>query len=101
MRLFTSMYATLVPTAREGEAEETAAWEYGEDAKGLPRELARAGITMSVFSDALFAVADNVGCGGAEQRVNFKLSIGLFYLCEHGTAACRRGAFQNIRFKAP
>jgi len=58
------MYATLVPTAGEGEAEETANWEYGEDSKGLPRELGRAGITMSVFSDALFAVADNVGGGG-------------------------------------
>lgn len=64
------MYATLVPTAREMEAEETANWEYGEDAKGLPPDLRRAGITRGAFSAALFAVADNVSnfCfGGGEQ----------------------------------
>lgn len=55
------MFAALVPTAGEGEAEETANWEYGEDAKGLPLELGRAGIPLGEFSDALFAVADNVG----------------------------------------
>lgn len=54
------MYATLVPTAGEGEAEETANWEYGEDAKGLPFELGRVGIPLGAFADALFAVADNV-----------------------------------------
>lgn len=57
------MYATLVPTAGEGEAEETANWEYGEDAKGLPLELGRVGIPLGAFSDALFDVADNVGEG--------------------------------------
>lgn len=60
-RLFTTMYATLVPTAGEREAEETANWEYGEDVSGLPLELGRAGIPLGAFSDALFAVADNVG----------------------------------------
>ncbi|CAM9776465.1 unnamed protein product, partial [Ectocarpus fasciculatus] len=59
MVLFTAMYMTLVPTADEAEAKETARWEYGEDAKGLPNELGRAGITLGAFSDALFAVADN------------------------------------------
>ncbi|CBN73991.1 hypothetical protein Esi_0009_0176 [Ectocarpus siliculosus] len=57
--LFTAMYMTLVPTADEAEAKETARWEYGEDAKGLPQELGRAGITLGAFSEALFAVADN------------------------------------------
>ncbi|CAM9568260.1 unnamed protein product, partial [Ectocarpus sp. 13 AM-2016] len=57
--LFTAMYMTLVPTADEAEAKETARWEYGEDAKGLPQDLRRAGITLGTFSDALFAVADN------------------------------------------
>eukprot|EP00903_Cladosiphon_okamuranus_P015423 g14246.t1 len=59
VRLFSTMYATLVPTAGEEEAEQTANWEYGEDAKGLPSELGRAGIPLGAFSDALFAVADN------------------------------------------
>lgn len=60
MLLFTAMYMTLVPTADEAEAKDTARWEYGEDAKGLPKDLGRAGITLGAFSDALFAVTDNV-----------------------------------------
>ena len=55
------MYITLVPTAGLREAEETAKWEYIGDAKGLPPELTRVGITLGAFRAALFAVADNVG----------------------------------------
>lgn len=54
------MYTTLVPTAVGNEAEEAAAWDYAEDSKGLPSALAEIGITLGAFSDALFAVADNV-----------------------------------------
>ena len=54
------MYGTLVPTAKESEAEEAARWDYSEDAKRLPEELIKLGITRETFSDALFALADNV-----------------------------------------
>lgn len=55
------MYIALVPTAGEVEAEEAAAWDYTGDARELPPELTRIGIPLGAFSDALFAVADNVG----------------------------------------
>ncbi|CAN0001882.1 unnamed protein product, partial [Scytosiphon promiscuus] len=68
-RLFTAMYATLVPTAGETEAEETASWEYGEDARGLPIELGQAGLSLEAFSSALFSVADNTVL--AEEYIRF------------------------------
>lgn len=68
IRLFAAMYATLVPTAGEREAEETASWEYGEDTRGLPPELGRAGISLEAFSSALFSVADNVSRVAAQRN---------------------------------
>lgn len=54
------MYTALVPTAGKVEAEEAACWDYVRDAQGQPEELTRIGITLGVFSDSLFALADNV-----------------------------------------
>lgn len=54
------MLKSLVPTAGELEAEETAKWDYNEDAEGLPPELTQMGITHGAFYNALFTVADKV-----------------------------------------
>lgn len=89
-RLFSTMYATLVPTAGEEEAEETANWEYGEDAKDLPVELGRAGIPLGAFSDALFAVTDNVGEEKLKQRRMHWLSCGSPHTCHRWWRRLRR-----------